>query len=130
MADLTVVSTGRHFYRIDDGVAHLLLEMFPEAIKRTECPAPQPVQRKPKFFVRLSPLSDRPQIVLSTLNGESIYPGPDVQGYGDADQAAAAFKKMGFSVPLEVLAEFTAAVEKKLAQNIAAESRAFGNGRG
>jgi hypothetical protein len=49
MADLKVLSTDKCFWRIDDGTAALLLEMFPAAIERVN-PRPQP---KPEELVPL-----------------------------------------------------------------------------
>jgi hypothetical protein len=40
MADIRVNSTGKPFWRIDDGVAQLLMEAFPESFSRVEKPAP------------------------------------------------------------------------------------------
>jgi hypothetical protein len=37
--DVTITSTGKTFYRIDDGVAAMLCEAFPEAFQRTHAPA-------------------------------------------------------------------------------------------
>ncbi len=46
MADLKVLSTGKCFWRIDDGVAALILEMFPAAIERVN-PRQQPRVNEP-----------------------------------------------------------------------------------
>jgi hypothetical protein len=52
MADLRVLSTGKCFFRLDDGTAAVLLEMFPAAIERVNPkPAPADVPALPKWGV-------------------------------------------------------------------------------
>jgi hypothetical protein len=54
MADLRVVSTGKEFRRIDNGVAHLLEEMFPNALERINAPE-SPITAPRHIIPQLAP---------------------------------------------------------------------------
>ena len=54
MADITVTSTNKTFFRIDDAVAALLLEAFPESFKRYEKPAAPPASDLVQFGIELT----------------------------------------------------------------------------
>ncbi len=76
MADVKVNSTGRVFWRIDDGVAQLLQEAFPESFSRVEKPAPAPIQTAPKYFVGLThPTSGRYAIIRRWHNSDEFITG-------------------------------------------------------
>lgn len=75
MADIRVNSTGRVFWRIDDGVAQLLQDAFPESFSRHEKPAPV-IQTAPKYFVGLTyPTSGRYAIIRRLHNSDEFIAG-------------------------------------------------------
>ncbi len=93
--DLRVRSTGKEFRRIDNGVALLIEEMFPEAVERIN-PAPhRPVVANaessgianhalPVWSIFTAPISGHVYIKCAYQRGESFYNGPP--------ENAAAFK--------------------------------------
>lgn len=119
MADIRVNSTGKIFYQIDNAVALLLKEAFPESFSAVERPIQTPRPSQPKWAVGKNN-ADYPQITLTKINNEVIhYPGPMASNgfYGSPEEAAASFKAIGFPVPLDVLAEFERAVKQTQEQN-------------
>jgi hypothetical protein len=100
MADLTVLSTGKTFWQLDDGIAALLLEMFPAAIERANPrPKPKPADLVPQWGVNVS-LSGYHHITFRLGARNEYYDGPP-------SQAAAYFAKSGVVVPDNIVERYT-----------------------
>ncbi len=73
--DVTITSTGKTFYRIDDGVAAMLCEAFPEAFQRTNAPADRVVSAPAatvKFGLKQMPTSGE-WVVQATDDRTTLY---------------------------------------------------------
>jgi len=126
MADVRVKSTGRPFYRIDGGVAALLMEMFPEAIEKIDAPTFN-VQSKqqpnaPRWCVQKNPWSDKLEICMTVLNRSVRYPGIDCVN-PNVEEAAKVFKSAGYEVPAGILQEFAAVLMPAIDPDTVLESR-------
>lgn len=95
--DIQVVSTGRHFYRIEDSVGTLLLEAFPGAFVRSKVATDvQPVHAAhPQFHIGRTPYGDKPVIKLQMGAYTHFYDGPP-------KDAVAALRQMSGHANLEV----------------------------
>ncbi len=76
--DLLVPSTGRIFRRVDDCIALMLMEAFPESFKRVDPRQPAGVPEQPKvpvFFIAPSAHTGNPGLHCRKPNGEttSVY---------------------------------------------------------
>jgi hypothetical protein len=127
MADVVTTNTRRKFYRIDDGVIALLLEMFPEALERIR-PAdvrPQRDTSPPTWKLYASPFDGRVIGLSITLppRGEALI----VEGPAKEMRARCEAALAGRPLPLptdELIAEYgarTATLTPEQAADLAAE---------
>jgi hypothetical protein len=112
--DITVVSTGRTFRRIDDGVGFLLMEAFPESFKRVDPrqqqPAPAPVV--PGFFISKSPYTGAWLLNCRRVSGEVVGVSGEVVGYNDGAKRKQATNTLGAGeIPDALWEQFVAASE-------------------
>lgn len=115
MADVRVKSNGREFYRIDGGVAALLMALMPEALEKIERPTfnvqDKPNQAQPRWAVQKSPWSDKMEICLTILNRTLRYPGPECKNPTPEDAKAVFKSASGHEPPAHILAEFAAVLK-------------------
>lgn len=105
MADLTVLSTGKTFYQLDDGIAALILEMFPAAVERAKRSKPVPVASVPQCGIgrTLSGFA----FVKWTLDARNeIYDGPPAG-------LVAFFAKMNITLPAEIVERYASVWEPR-----------------
>ena len=127
MADIRVKSTGRPFYKIDGGVAALLMEMFPEALEKIDAPTFN-VQQKanpaaPRWAVQKNPWSDRMEICVTILNRSVRYPGLDCVKPSVEEAKATLKAATGHEVPAHILEEFAAVLLPGIDADTVLESR-------
>ena len=102
MADIKSVKSQRTFYRVDDGIAQLLLDAFPESFVRAGRGAQEPVPKiEPIFVACKNPFTGKPQIQLTV--------GARVEFYnGTPKDAVKTFAEVGYKLPAEVVAAYAA----------------------
>jgi hypothetical protein len=99
MADLRILSTNKIFWKIDDGVAAVLLEMFPAAIERVNPrPQPKPQELVPRWAIEIDP-SSYYFVSFRLLSRNDRYFGPP-------SQLVSYFGKTGAVVPEHIAQEY------------------------
>jgi hypothetical protein len=102
--DITIKRTNRNVFQVDNTLALLLLEAFPDAFEKHEKPAPPPISsRKPEWGIGRGLETDRPHILLKTPLGEVI------RFDGEPEQAAGVFKRWGWQIPTDVVEAYARA---------------------
>jgi hypothetical protein len=106
MADLRVKSTGAEFRRIDNGVALLLEEMFPEALERINSAAPAPDTRNVML-----PVTETVRFSVGAhhMSGEVVIQATDGRSeliFAGAPERAHNFKLRNQSPPQEIIDEY------------------------
>src|SRR5262245_43701642 len=98
--DVKITSTGKMFYKIDNAIAAILIEMFPAAIEKLN-PRPQinPADLVPLWCVNRNPYSELYYIAFKQGSRNDNYDGPP-------SQVVAYFAKSGIVVPEQILAEY------------------------
>jgi hypothetical protein len=118
---IEITRTARRFHLPPD-VAQALIE----AGLATEVPKEHlaPAKPEPRWIARNHPLSGKPELIFAALNQEQRYPGPNCYN-PTAAQAQAAFTASGHPVPENVLAQFSALLERPNGNNpdVANEAR-------
>lgn len=98
--DITVTSTGKTFYQIDNALAALLLEAFPASFERVNPrPMPKPEQPVATWGVNVN-AGGYHYVCFSLLGSNYNYDGPP-------SQMAQHFAKLGAVVPDYIMQEYT-----------------------
>jgi len=122
--DLLVKSTGSKFYRIESGVAALLMNMFPGELERivspTEAPRPGTIVSTPESW-RVGPTGTGVPSICYTSKSKEV-----LNYTGTPDGAKAAYKLSHADLPDEILAQYRAMYNRTMAGSAA---RQDGEGR-